>query len=121
MLAVQLMNPTAAAAAERVRKAEGSAQKDGREATVPKPRTVKIETSSVFECGRKNHAPSASAAVSCGIAKCQRRSPIRSELQPSHSIPMRPAPKISGPNQLTFTTLQPVKRCSMVGSQNQNA
>jgi hypothetical protein len=30
MLAMQLMNPTAAAAAELVRKAEGNAQKDGR-------------------------------------------------------------------------------------------
>src|SRR5439155_18852532 len=37
MLAVQLMKPTAAAAAELVRNEDGSAQNDGRYATVPKP------------------------------------------------------------------------------------
>ena len=64
MLAVQLMNPTAAAAAELVRNAEGKAQKDGRYATVPKPTSEKTAMSSTFECGMKNQTASASAAVS---------------------------------------------------------
>src|SRR5947209_7265011 len=74
MLAVQLMNPTAAAAAERVRNAEGNAQNDGRYATVPKPTSANTTIRSAFECGVRNHAISASAAVNCGMAKCQRRS-----------------------------------------------
>jgi hypothetical protein len=64
MLAVQLMKPTAAAAAELVRNDDGSAQKDGKYAIVPKPSTVNTARSSTFECGIKNHALSASAAVS---------------------------------------------------------
>ena len=64
MLAMQLMNPTAAAAAELVRNAEGNAQNEGKYATVPKPIRLKTTMSSTFECGMKNHAPSASAAVS---------------------------------------------------------
>ena len=88
MLAVQLMNPTAAAAAEALRNADGSAQNDGRYETVPKPISVNTTMSSAFECGRKNHALSASAAVNCGMAKCQRRSRVRSEFQPSSSIPI---------------------------------
>src|ERR1043166_12562 len=121
MLAVQLMKPTAAAAAELVRNAEGSAQNEGRYATVPKPSSVKSVTRTAFVCGRKNHATSASAAINCGIAKCQRRSPLRSELQPNNSIPTSPEPKISKANQLTRRTVQPVNRCSIVGSQNQKA
>src|ERR1700682_2522516 len=64
MLAVQLMKPTAAAAAELVRNDDGSAQNDGKYATVPKPSSVNTVTSSRFECGIKNHAINASAAVS---------------------------------------------------------
>ena len=64
MLAVQLMNPTAAAAAELVRKAEGNAQNDGRYATVPNPTNVNTTMSNAFECGRSNQALSASAAGS---------------------------------------------------------
>src|SRR5580704_6214519 len=70
MLAVQLMNPTAAAAAELARNAEGRAQNDGRYATVPNPISVNTKMSSAFECGARNHALSASAAVNCGMAKC---------------------------------------------------
>src|SRR5437588_12680462 len=121
MLAVQLMNPTAAAAAELVRNALGSAQNDGRYATVPKPSSVNMVMSIRFECGRKNHAINATAAMSWGSAKCQRRSPVRSELEPSSNIPISPAPKIGTANQVTFKTLQLVNRWSMVGSQNQNA
>src|SRR6267143_3656131 len=91
MLAVQLMNPTAAAAAELVRNPEGNAQNDGRYAVVPNPISVNTTMSNAFECGAKNHALSATAAVNCGMAKCQRRSRVRSEFQPSTSIPMRPA------------------------------
>ena len=64
MLAVQLMKPTAAAAAELVRNAEGNAQNDGRYATVQKPTSVNTAIRSTFECGMKNHTPNASAAVS---------------------------------------------------------
>src|SRR6202040_1583586 len=63
MLAVQLMNPTAAAAAELVRNAEGNAQNDGKYATVPKPTSVNTAISTTFEWGTKNHTPRASAAV----------------------------------------------------------
>ena len=56
MLAVQLMKPTAAAAAELVRNEDGSAQNDGRYATVPKPMSVNTTMSSAIECGAKNHA-----------------------------------------------------------------
>src|SRR5437660_923777 len=77
MLAVQLMNPTAAAAAELVRNAEGNAQNDGRYAVVPNPISVNTTMSNAFECGARNHALSASAAVNCGMAKCQRRSRAR--------------------------------------------
>src|SRR5262245_53337197 len=91
MLAVQLMNPTAAAAAELVRNAEGKTQNDGRYATVPKPMTVNTVTRSALECGRKNQLASATAAVSWGMAKCHRRSPVRSEFQPKRSIPINPA------------------------------
>src|SRR5438105_7551307 len=72
MLAVQLMNPTAAAAAELVRNAEGSAQNEGRYATVPNPTSVNTTMSNAFECEKSNQTLSASAAVNCGIAKCQR-------------------------------------------------
>ena len=99
MLAVQLMKPTAAAAAELVRSEEGSAQNDGRYAVVPKPMSENTTTSTTFECGRKNQAASAAAPVSCGTAKCQRRSRVRSEFQPSNSIPMRPATNGIAPTQ----------------------
>src|SRR6202049_3313764 len=56
MLAVQLMNPTAAAAAELARNALGSAQNDGRYAVVPNPISVNTTTSSAIECGARNHA-----------------------------------------------------------------
>src|SRR5438045_7224023 len=79
MLAVQLMKPTAAAAAELVRNADGNAQNAGRYDTVPKPMSVKTKISIAFECGRKNHVASPTAAVNCGAAKCQRRSRLRSE------------------------------------------
>ena len=48
ILAVQLMNPTAAAAAELVRNDEGSAQNDGRYATVPNPISVSPTMSRAF-------------------------------------------------------------------------
>src|SRR5205085_6706442 len=99
----------------------GSDQNAGRNATVPNPSNVKIATRTALECGRKNQAVRANAPVICGITKCQRRSPDRSELQPMINIPKNPAPNITGANQLTFATLQPVKRWSIVGSQNQNA
>ncbi len=46
MLAVQLMKPTAAAAAELVKNALGSAQNDGRYAMVPNATNVKTITNS---------------------------------------------------------------------------
>src|SRR6266436_7415126 len=46
MLAVQLMKPIAAAAAELVRNAEGKAQNEGRYATVPNPTSVNTTMSS---------------------------------------------------------------------------
>src|SRR5215472_14706373 len=108
MLAVQLMKPTAAAAAELVRNEDGSAQKDGRYATVPKPISVNTTISTLIECGARNHAPNASAAVNCGTAKCQRRSRVRSEFQPSSSIPMRPATNGIAPTQpMRCTSVQP--------------
>src|SRR5437016_3281357 len=61
MLAVQLMKPTAAAAAELERNELGSAQNEGRYAVVPKPIKVNTTMSSAFECGARSHAPSASA------------------------------------------------------------
>src|SRR5436190_21649922 len=70
MLAVQLMNPTAAAAAELDRNAEGNAQNDGKYAMVPNTTTVNTITSTMFECGKTNQEPKATAAVSWGIAKC---------------------------------------------------
>src|ERR1017187_5581815 len=91
MLAVQLMKPTAVAAAEFARNEVGRAQNDGRYAVVPNPISVNTTMSGAFECGARNHALSASAAVNCGMAKCQRRSRVRSEFQPSRSIPIRPA------------------------------
>src|ERR1043166_3538901 len=121
MLATQLMNPIAAAAAELVRNAEGNAQNEGRYAVVPNPIKVNTRTSHAFECGTTNHAPSAKAAINWGRAKCQRRSCVRSEFQPRTSIPTKPAPKINDPIQLTCRTLHPVKRWSKVGSQNQKA
>src|SRR5205809_716541 len=119
MLAVQLMKPTAAAAAELVRNADGNAQNAGRYDTVPKPISVNTKINTAFECGRKNHAASPSAAVNCGTAKCQRRSRLRSELQPSTSIPRSPAMNGIAPIQPTCTSLQPVMRLSSVGIQNQ--
>src|SRR5262245_15011793 len=121
MLAVQLMNPTAAAAAELDKNAEGSAQNAGRYAIVPNTPKVNIVTSSAFDCGKTNHRPSARAAVNCGIAKCQRRSPKRSELHPSNSIPTKPAMNGMEPIHPTRSTLQPVNRWSIVGIQNQTA
>src|ERR1051326_7587581 len=91
MLAVQLMNPTAAAAAELDKNAEGNAQNAGRYAIVPNTTRVKTVISSAFECGTTTHSPGARAAVIGGIAKSQRRSPNRSELLPSSRIPINPA------------------------------
>src|SRR5438445_780424 len=99
MLAVQLMKPTAAAPAELVRNAEGNAQNDGRYATVPNPTSVNAMMSSAFECGARNHALNATAAVNCGMAKCQRRSRVRSEFQPRNNIPMSPATNGIAPTQ----------------------
>src|SRR5207237_9253670 len=90
MLAVQLMKPTAAAPAELVRNAEGNAQNDGRYATVPNPTSVSATMSSAFECGARSHALNATAAVNCGMAKCQRRWEVRSGLQPRKNIPEDP-------------------------------
>src|SRR3954471_20599586 len=110
MLATQLMNPTAAAAADLVRNADGKDQNDGREAIVPNAIRLNTTTSNAFECGRINQVPSATAAVNCGIAKCHRRSPVRSELQPNTSIPIRPAPNTTTPIQLTWRTVHPLNR-----------
>src|SRR6202045_3237816 len=99
MLAVQLIKPTAAAAAELVKNALGSAQNDGRYAMVPNATNVKTMTKSTALCVRQNQAPSAIALVNCGIAKCQRRSRVRSELHPSASIPINPAINGIGPPQ----------------------
>src|ERR1700720_2139223 len=122
MLAVQLINPTAAAAAELVKNALGSAQNDGRYAMVPNATNVKTVTNSTVLCDRKNQAPSATALVNCGIAKCQRRSRVRSELHPSTSMPISPAMNGIAPTQpIRWTSVQPVNRCSIVGNQNQNA
>src|SRR5438874_8750845 len=121
MLAMQLMKPTAAAAAELVRNEDGSAQNDGRYAIVPKTTSENTTTSSAFEDGRKNHALSASADVNCGMAKCQRRSRVRSEFQPSKSIPNSPAINGIEPTQLTRTTLQSVSLWRIVGKKNQKA
>ena len=115
------MNPTAAAAAELDRNAEGNAQNAGRYEIVPNTTKVNIVTSSAFDCGRTNHRPSARAAVNCGIAKCQRRSPERSELHQSNSIPTKPAVNGIEPIQPTRSILQPVNRWSIVGIQNQMA
>ena len=49
MLAVQLIKPTAAAAAEAVRNAEGIAQNDGRYAIVPNTTSENNTMSRVFE------------------------------------------------------------------------
>src|SRR4051812_6491874 len=116
MLAVQLMNPMAAAAAALFRNAEGNAQKAGRYAQVPAATIAKTKMRSALECGNTNQAPSATAAANCGIAKCQRRSLVRSEFQPTNSIATKAAPKMSAPNQLTRETLHAVNRCSIVGS-----
>src|ERR1700724_3595685 len=122
MLAVQLMNPTAAAAAELVKNALGSAQNDGRYAMVPNATNVKTMTKITALCGRKNQAPSAIALVNWGIAKCQRRSRVRSELHPSASIPISPAINGIAPTQpIRWISVQPVNRWSIVGNQNQNA
>src|SRR5580700_10070749 len=119
MLAVQLMKPTAAAAAEAERNALGSAQNDERKAMVPKAISENTIKSNTFECGKRTHAPSPSAAVNCGTAKCQRRSRVRSEFQPSNSIPIKPMVNGIAPIQATCSTLQSVNRCSIVGIQNQ--
>ena len=122
MLAVQLIKPIAAAAAELVRNALGNAQNDGRYAIVPNATKVKTTINNTALCGRKNQAPSAIALVNCGIAKCQRRSRVRSELHPSASMPISPAMNGIAPTQpIRWTSVQPVNRCSMVGNQNQNA
>src|SRR6266436_4728762 len=122
MLAVQLMNPTAAAAAELARNALGSAQNDGRYAMVPNATNVKTVTNSTALCGSKNQMPRAIALVNWGIAKCQRRSRNRSELHPSTSMLISPAMNGMEPTQpIRCTSVQPVNRCSIVGNQNQNA
>src|SRR5256885_15655470 len=115
------MNPTAAAAAELVRNADGSAQNAGKYATVPKPSKVKTQTSIMLECGRTNHAASAIAAVKCGKAKCQRRSRVRAEVQPRSSMPIRPAPKTMHPKQITCSTVHPGNRSVNLREQNPNA
>src|SRR5205823_12298397 len=119
MLAVQLMKPTAAAAAELVRNADGNAQNAGRYETVPKPMSVNTRINSAFECGKKNHAASPSAAVNCGAAKCHRRSRVRSEFHPSNNIPINPAMNGIAPIQPTRRSLHPVMRLRSVGIQNQ--
>src|SRR6266403_3121548 len=118
MLAVQLMKPTAAAAAELVTKADGSAQNAGRYETVPKPMSVNTKIRIAFECGRKNHAARPSAAVNWGAAKCQRRSRVRSEVAPSTNIPINPAINGIAPIQPMLESLHPVMRLSNVGIQN---
>src|SRR5207237_10036230 len=90
MLAVQLMKPIAAAAAELVRNADGSAQNAGKYETVPKPISVNTPMSNALECGKTNHIVRPSAAVDCGTSQCQRRSRLRSELQPSTRLPRSP-------------------------------
>src|SRR5438045_889090 len=119
MLAVQLMKPTAAAAAELVRNADGNAQNAGRYDTVPKPMSVNTKMRSAFECGKRNHAASPSAAVNCGTAKCHRRSRMRSEFHPSTNIPINPAINGIAPTQPMRTSLHAVMRLSKVGIQNQ--
>src|SRR5262249_52907473 len=56
MLAVQLMNPTAAAAAALVRNSEGKVKNAGKYAIVPHPIMLHNATSSALECGRTNQA-----------------------------------------------------------------
>src|SRR5437588_5376326 len=119
MLAVQLMKPTAAAAAELVRNADGNAQNAGRYDTVPKPMSVNTTMSSALECGRTNQIARPSAAVNCGTAKCQRRSRLRSDVHPSTNIPINPAINGIAPIQPICVSLQPVMRLSNVGIQNQ--
>src|SRR4030095_2642678 len=122
MLAVLLMNPTAAAAAEALKNAEGTAQNAGKEATVPNPTSVNSATSNRFECGNASNAINATAAVNCGAAKCQRRSRVRSELQPSANIPTSPPINGIAPiHPICATSVHPVSRCSIVGIQNPNA
>src|SRR5438105_15166291 len=87
MLAVQLIKPTAAAAAELVRNADGSAQNAGKYETVHNPVSVNTLMSNALECGKANHNVRPSAALNCGTAKCQRRTRVRSELQPSTNLP----------------------------------
>src|ERR1700738_307380 len=116
------MNPTAAAAAALVRNSEGSVKKAGKYATVPVPIMAHNTTSRPFECGSKNHAPSAAAAASCGTAKCHRRSPKQSDLHPATSNPTVAAANGIAPTQpIKCTSVQPVSRCRIVGNQNQNA
>src|SRR5690349_14588980 len=119
MLAVQLMKPTAAAAADLVRNAEGNAQNAGKYDTVPNPISVNARMSSVFERGKINHRLKPSAAVSWGTAKCQRRSRVRSEFHPTTSMPINPAMNGIAPISATHSVLHPVSRFRIVGSQNQ--
>src|SRR5207248_2895886 len=122
ILAVQLMNPTAAAAAELVSSELGRAQNDGKYAVVPNPTRLNTIKSNAFECGKKNHAPNANAAVNCGIAKCHRRSCVRSELQPTSSIPIRPGTKgMAAIHPMRWMSVQPERRWSICGNQSQNA
>src|ERR1051325_2172387 len=108
MLAVQLIKPTAVAAAALLRNADGNAQNAGKYETVPKPISVKTKISIAFECGRKNQAASPRAAVNCGAAKCQRRSRLRSEVAPSTNIPINPAINGIAPIQPKGESLHPV-------------
>src|SRR5438445_4637318 len=119
MLAVQLIKPTAAAAAELVRNVNGSDNNAGKYETDPNPISVNTLYSNTLECGKANHIVRPSAAVNCGTAKCQRRSRLRSELQPITSMPSSPAMNGIAPIQPTCTSLHPVMRLSSVGIQNQ--
>src|SRR5258708_34859973 len=82
----QLISPMDADAVVQPSRAEGSAQKEGRRALMPIEASVNMvimKTSPAPpRCAAHNEMP----ATKKGMAQCQRRSPVRSELQPTSSI-----------------------------------
>src|SRR6185437_12124743 len=99
------------AAAEPFRNVEGSAHTTGIAAAAPALTSENSTTVASVPCGPLAAMVSAAAATTNGTTICQRRSRVRSELTPHHSVPITATAfgtAISQP--IWYVSLTPVSR-----------
>src|SRR3954451_11875219 len=91
MLPIELITAMPPAAAAGPRAAVGRFQKFGSEEEMPNPARQKNPIASTGLTDSDSPAPASPAAASRhGPATCQMRSPVRSELRDSSTMPMQP-------------------------------